>query len=249
MGDNAAFIEKMVAEGYDDIDEYIKALSEGLTSLKGQESDTWIQGLITKSLAEAAGKVNDLKAELKGLEEQLVEDKKAADEAAQALHEAKFGTEDFQSGLDGLINYERPLESINKQLENLKENLTDVSNVEEASTVMNQVADLYEDKMATLQAEGKAIGQSLANIRQELLANYSDYISFDESGLAKVDFSYEDMYDSDIIKTDGLEKLIEKYNSTYDMALDKEQEYLDAQKEFDKLKSEARDKYIAMEQM
>lgn len=93
-----------------------------------------------------------------------------------------------------------------------------------------------------------AIGQSLANIRQELLANYSDYISFDESGLAKVDFSYEDMYDSDIIKTDGLEKLIEKYNSTYDMALDKEQEYLNAQKEFDKLKSEARDKYIAMEQ-
>lgn len=250
LGDNAAFIEKMVAEGYDDIDEYVKALSEGLTSLKGQESDTWIQGLINlqESSAEAAGKVNDLKAELEGLEEQLVEDKKAADEAAQALHEAKFGTEDFQSGLDGLINYERPLELINKQLENLKENLTDVSNVEEASTVMNQVADLYEDKMATLQAEGKAIGQSLANIRQELLANYSDYISFDENGLAKVDFSYEDMYDSDIIKTDGLEKLIEEYNSTYDMALDKEQEYLDAQKEFDKLKSEARDKYIAMEQ-
>ena len=250
LGDNAAFIEKMVAEGYDDIDEYVKALSEGLTSLKGQESDTWIQGLINlqESSAEAAGKVNDLKAELKGLEEQLVEDKKAADEAAQALHEAKFGTEDFQSGLDGLINYERPLELINKQLENLKENLTDVSNVEEASAVMNQVADLYEDKMATLQAEGKAIGQSLANIRQELSANYSDYISFDENGLAKVDFSYEDMYDSDIIKTDGLEKLIEEYNSTYDMALDKEQEYLDAQKEFDKLKSEARDKYIAMEQ-
>lgn len=250
LGNNAAFIEKMVAEGYDDIDEYVKALSEGLTSLKGQESDTWIQGLINlqESSAEAAGKVNDLKAELKGLEEQLVEDKKAADEAAQALHEAKFGTEDFQSGLDGLINYEHPLELINKQLENLKENLTDVSNVEEASTVMNQVADLYEDKMATLQAEGEAIGQSLANIRQELLANYSDYVSFDENGLAKVDFSYEDMYDSDIIKTDGLEKLIEKYNSTYDMALDKEQEYLDAQKEFDKLKSEARDKYIAMEQ-
>ena len=250
LGDNAAFIEKMVAEGYVDIDEYIKALSEGLTSLEGQESDTWIQGLINlqESSAEAAGKVNDLKAELEGLEEQLVEDKKAVDEAAQALHEAKFGTEDFQSGLDGLINYERPLELINKQLENLKENLTDVSNVEEASAVMNQVADLYEDKMATLQAEGKAIGQSLANIRQELLANYSDYISFDENGLAKVDFSYEDMYDSDIIKTDGLEKLIEEYNSTYDMALDKEQEYLDAQKEFDKLKSEARDKYIAMEQ-
>ena len=250
LGDKAAFTEKMVAEGYDNINEYIKALSEGLTSLKGQESDTWIQGLINlqESSAEAAGKVNDLKAELKGLEEQLVEDKKAVDEAAQALHEAKFGTEDFQSGLDGLINYERPLGLINKQLENLKENLTDVSNVEEASTVMNQVADLYENKMATLQAEGKAIGQSLANIRQELLANYSDYISFDENGLAKVDFSYEDMHDNDIIKTDGLEKLIGEYNSTYDMALDKEQEYLNAQKEFDKLKSEARDKYIAMEQ-
>ena len=244
------YIETIVAAGYTTEKEYIKALQEGTSALENMEPDTWIQGLINlqEASGEAAEKVNDLKDELADLEEQLIEDKEAVDEAAQALHEAKFGTEDFQSGLDGLINYERPLELINKQLENLKENLTDVSDIEEASAAMNQVADLYEDKMATLQAESKVIDQSLANIRQELLANYSNYISFDENGLAKVDFSYEDMRDSDIIKTDGLEKLIEEYNSTYDMALDKEQEYLDAQKEFDKLKSEARDKYITMEQ-
>ena len=244
------YIEAIVSAGYTTEKEYIKALQEGTAALENMEPDTWIQGLISlqEASSEAAEKVNDLKDELADLEEQLIEDKEAIDEAAQALHEAKFGTEDFQSGLDGLINYERPLELINKQLENLKENLTDVSNIEEASAAMNQVADLYEDKMATLQAESKVIDQSLANIRQELLANYSKYISFDENGLAKVDFSYEDMRDSDIIKTDGLEKLIEEYNSTYDMALDKEQEYLDAQKEFDKLKSEARDKYITMEQ-
>ena len=68
------------------------------------------------------------------------------------------------------------------------------------------------------------------DILDELKINWNSAIwwniSFDENGLAKVDFSYEDMYDSDIIKTDGLEKLIEEYNSTYDMALDKEQEYL-----------------------
>lgn len=244
------YIEAIVSAGYTTEKEYIKALQEGTAALENMEPDTWIQGLINlqEASSEAAEKVNDLKDELADLEEQLIEDKEAVDEAAQALHEAKFGTEDFQSGLDGLINYERPLELINKQLENLKENLTDVSDIEEASAAMNQVADLYEDKMATLQAESKVIDQSLANIRQELLANYSNYISFDENGLAKVDFSYEDMRDSDIIKSDGLEKLIEEYNSTYDMALDKEQEYLDAQKEFNKLKSEARDKYITMEQ-
>ena len=249
FGDKANFVETMVQQGYTSIEEFTKALQEGKVELSSMEADTWIQGLINlqEASSEAAEKVNDLKDELADLEEQLIEDKEAVDEAAQALHEAKFGTEDFQSGLDGLINYERPLELINKQLENLKENLTDVSDIEEASAAMNQVADLYEDKMATLQAESKVIDQSLANIRQELLANYSNYISFDENGLAKVDFSYEDMRDSDIIKTDGLEKLIEEYNSTYDMALDKEQEYLDAQKEFDKLKSEARDKYITME--
>lgn len=244
------YIEAIVAAGYTTEKEYIKALQEGTAALENMEPDTWIQGLINlqEASSEAAEKVNDLKDELADLEEQLIEDKEAVDEAAQALHEAKFGTEDFQSGLDGLINYERPLELINKQLENLKENLTDVFSVEDASTAMNQIAGLYEDKMATLQAEGKVIDQSLANIRQELLANYGNYISFDENGLAKVDFSYEDMQNSDIIKTDGLEKLIEEYNSTYDMALDKEQEYLDAQKEFDELKSEARDKYITMEQ-
>lgn len=250
FGDKANFVETMVQQGYTSIEEFTKALQEGKVELSSMEADTWIQGLVNlqEASSEAAEKVNDLKDELADLEEQLIEDKEAVDEAAQALHEAKFGTEDFQSGLDGLINYERPLELINKQLENLKENLTDVPDIEEASAAMNQVADLYEDKMATLQAESKVIDQSLANIRQELLANYSNYISFDENGLAKIDFSYEDMRDSDIIKTDGLEKLIEEYNSTYDMALDKEQEYLDAQKEFDKLKSEARDKYITMEQ-
>ena len=244
------YIEAIVTAGYTTEEEYIKALQEGTVALEDMEPDTWIQGLINlqKASKEAAEKVNDLKDELVDLKEQLIEDKKAVDEAAQALHEAKFGTEDFQSGLDGLINYDRPLELINKQLENLKENLTDVSNIEDASSVMNQIVGLYEDKMVTLQAEGKVINQSLANLRQELLANYSDYISFDENGLAKVDFSYEDMQDNDIIKTDGLEKLIEEYNSTYDMALDKEQEYLNAQKEFDELKSEARDKYITMEQ-
>lgn len=250
MGADAAFIEKMVSEGYDNLDEYIIAIKEGLVSLESQEAETWIQGLVSlqKASIEAQEKVNDLKEELADLEEQLIEDQKAVDEAAQALHEAKFGTEDFQSGLDGLINYERPLELINKQLENLKENLTDVSTVEDASAAMNQIAGLYKDKIATLQAEGKVIDQSLANIRQELLSNYGEYISFDENGIANVDFSYENMQDSDIIKTEGLEKLIEEYNSTYDMALDKEQEYLDAQKEFDELKSEARDKYITMEQ-
>ena len=248
--ENIDLIISIAEAGYQSIDEYIKALKEGNAELSNMKPDVWIQGLINLQEAsiEAQEKVNDLKDELADLEEQLIEEQEAIDEAAQALHEAKFGTEDFQSGLDGLINYERPLGLINKQLENLKENLTDVSNVEDASAAMNQIAGLYEDKMATLQAEGKVIDQSLANIRQELLANYSNYISFDENGLAKVDFSYEDMQDSDVIKTDGLEKLIEEYNSTYDMALDKEQEYLDAQKEFDELKSEARDKYIAMEQ-
>lgn len=244
------YIEVIVAAGYSTEEEYIQALQEGAAALKNMEPDTWIQGLVNlrEASVDAQEEVKNLKDELTDLNEQLIEDQKAADEAAQALHEAKFGTEDFQSGLDGLINYERPLELVNKQLENLKENLTDVSNVEDASAAMDQVADLYEDKMAILQAEGKVIDQSLANIRQELLANYGNYISFDENGVAKVDFSYEDMQDSDIIKTDGLEKLIEEYNSTYDMALDKEQEYFDAQKEFDELKSEARDKYITMEQ-
>lgn len=250
LGEDAAFVETMVQQGYTSVEEFISALREGKMELSSIEADTWIQGLVNlrEAFADAQEEVKNLKDELTDLNEQLIEDKEAVNEAAQTLHEAKFGTEDFQSGLDGLINYERSLELINKQLENLKENLTDVSNVEDASATMNQVVDLYEDKMATLQAEGKVIDQSLANIRQELLTNYSDYISFDENGLAKIDFSYEDMQDSDIIKTDGLEKLIEEYNSTYDMALDKEQEYLNAQKEFDELKSEARDKYITMEQ-
>ena len=105
------YIEAIVAAGYTTEKEYVKALQEGTAALENMEPDTWIQGLINLQEAsiEAAEKVNDLKDELADLEEQLIEDKEAVDEAAQALHEAKFGTEDFQSGLDGLINYERPL--------------------------------------------------------------------------------------------------------------------------------------------
>lgn len=244
------YIETIVAAGYATEEEYIKALQEGTSTLQNMEPKVWIQGLVNLQEAsiDAAEKVNDLKKELADLNEQLIEDQKAVNEAAQALHEAKHGTEDFQSGLDGLINYERPLELINKQLENLKKNLNDVSNVDEAGEAIKQITGLYEDKMSTLQAESKVIDQSLANIRQELLDNYGNYVSFDDNGIMSVDFSYQDIDDSDIIKTEGLEALIEEYNSTYDMALDKEQEYLDAQKEFDELKSEARDKYISMEQ-
>lgn len=209
-----------------------------------------IQSIVSLSTALMSAKesTEDLKEELEDLQKQLTEDQEALNEAAQALHEAQYGTEDFQGKLDGLINYERPLSLINKQLENLKENLTNISDIEDAKYALGQITSLYENKIATLSAENRTINQSLSNIRNELISNYGNYISFDENGVALIDFSYLDMNNSDIIKTEGFESLYEQYNSYYDMVLDKEKEIANVQNEFNELKSEARNKYINMEQ-
>lgn len=242
--------DEEIREQEDIVNSLIQKLKELTPAYNEALRSFQIQSIVSLSTAfmNAKESVEDLKEELEDLQEQLTEDQEALNEAAQALHEAQYGTEDFQSKLDGLINYERPLSLINKQLENLKENLTNISDIEDAKYALGQITSLYENKIATLSAENRTINQSLSNIRNELISNYGNYISFDENGVALIDFSYLDMNNSDIIKTEGFESLYEQYNSYYDMVLEKEKEITNVQNEFNELKSEARNKYINMEQ-
>lgn len=240
-----------------ELETLLTGISSATSSLKEQLSFQDMSDVlaIKEAILEFTEKIEENEEAIKDAKDTYVEaNEKLEDleqsyyDAEKAANEAKYGIEDFQSGLDGLLNYENPLKLINNQIEKLKDNLNDVSSVKDARNSLKQITGLYEDKMATIQAESRVIDQSLANIRQELLSNYSDYVSFDENGILKLDYSYQDMKDSDIIKSEGFESLIEEYGSTYDMAMDKEQEYIDAQNEFNELKSEARDKYITMEQ-
>lgn len=231
-------------------DEYLNNQEQINAELRAGDSEAYIQHLetIASAIAEMEESVNDLEEELADLNEQLIEDQEAVNEAEQALHEAKYGTEDFQSGLDGLINYERPLERINSEIERTKELLTEVSDIESAGDSLEKLRGLYENKLSTIQAESNVIDDSLANIQETILANYGQYIDgFDEYGNPIVNFAYQDAQMSDILKTEGYEELINQYNEYLDKKYELQDEELAAEKEWQEMISEARDEQIAME--
>lgn len=245
------YIATIVAAGYATEEEYIKAIEDGTEALKDMRPDIYIQGLVnlTEAMSNAQDEIEDLKDELEDLNEQLVEDQKAVDEAYKTWQEAIHGTEDYQSSLDGLLNYERRLESFNNKLEDTKEALSDVSNINDAKNLLEQTTSLYEGKLGTLKAESKVINQSLENLDKEIMTNYANSVSLDEFGNMNVDISALESADmSDILKDDGFTQLLEKRNEMYDKARETDQEYLDTVKEWEEQYKTARESEIKMEE-
>jgi hypothetical protein len=237
--------------GYSTQEEFIKALQEGTAAMEAMEPDVWIQGLVSmqEASAEVEEEINDLKDELDDLDKQLADDKKAVDETYKTWQEAIHGTEDYQSSLDGLLNYERRLESFNNKLEDTKEALSDISNINDAKNLLEQTTSLYEGKLGTLKAESKVINQSLENLDKEIMATYANFVSLDEFGNMNVDISALESADmSDILKDDGFTQLLEKRNEMYDKARETDQAYLDTVKEWEEQYKAARESEIKMEE-
>lgn len=235
----------------DDWQTFIKNLKEVNNELKNQESEVYIQSLhtITDAYEEASDAVEDLKDKLTDLQDQEKKDKKSKDEAYKAWQEAIHGTKDYQSSLDGLLNYERRLESFNNKLEDTKEALSDISNINDAKNLLEQTTSLYEGKLGTLKAESKIINQSLENLDKEIMTNYANFVSLDDFGNMNVDISALESADmSDILKDDGFTQLLEKRNEMYDKARETDQAYLDTVKEWEEQYKTARESEIKMEE-
>ena len=76
--------------------------------------------MLNEEFSQAKDTVKDLKEELEDLNKTLEENKESVRDAEQAVREAYHGTELYESGLDGLINYAQKLEATNNAIEDLK---------------------------------------------------------------------------------------------------------------------------------
>lgn len=235
--------------GYSTQEEFIKALEEGILAMENMEPDVWVQGLVSISEAsvQAEEKAEDLKEELGNLNEQLEEDKEALNEAEDALRQAMHGSDDFQSSLDGLVNYTEKIERLDKAIEKTKESLEDVSNIDEAKGLLNQLNDQYKDKTVTIGAENLAIDAALSNLQSTLTQNYGDYISFDAEGNPLIDFAYMQMDANDEIR-----KAFEEEYNLYNEYRDKKEENLDKLEEIEKEREQQRkeslEKFVSIQE-
>ena len=227
--------------GYSTQEEFIKALEEGTLAMENMEPDVWVQGLvsISEAVADADEKIEDLNEELEDLNKQLEEDKAALAEAEDELRQAIHGSDDFQSSLDGLVNYTEKIERLDKAIEKTKEALEDVSDVDEAKGLMAQLNEQYDSKTISLGAENMAIDAALENLRSTLTENYGDYISFDEEGNPLIDFAYMTMDANDEIR-----KAFEEEYNLYNEYRDKQINNLDAIAEIEKAKQEQREQAL-----
>ena len=205
------------------------------------EPDVWVQGLvsISEAVTDADEKIEDLNEELEDLNKQLEEDKAALAEAEDELRQAIHGSDDFQSSLDGLVNYTEKIERLDKAIEKTKEALEDVSDVDEAKGLMAQLNEQYDSKTISLGAENMAIDAALENLRSTLTENYGDYISFDEEGNPLIDFAYMTMDANDEIR-----KAFEEEYNLYNEYRDKQIDNLDAIAEIEKAKQEQREQAL-----
>lgn len=241
FGNKIDFINKMVDEGYTSLISYAQALKDGKIALSEMEPETWIQGLvsITEAVADAEEEVEDLNEELEDLNKQLEEDKAALAEVEDELRQAIHGSDDFQSSLDGLVNYTEKIERLDKAIEKTKEALEDVSDVDETKGLMAQLNEQYDNKTISLGAENMAIDAALENLRSTLTENYGDYISFDEEGNPLIDFAYMTMDANDEIR-----KAFEEEYNLYNEYRDKQIDNLDTIAEIAKAKQEQKEQAL-----
>lgn len=243
------YILAIKGAGYSTQEEFIKALEEGTLAMENMEPDIWVQGLLSISEAsvQAEEKTEDLKEELENLNKQLEEDKEALNEVEDALRQVIHGSDDFQSSLDGLVNYTEKIERLDKAIEKIKESLEDISNIDEAKGLLNQLNDQYKDKTVTIGAENLAIDAALSNLQSTLTQNYGDYISFDAEGNPLIDFAYMQMDANDEIR-----KAFEEEYNLYNEYRDKKEENLDKLEEIEKEREQQRkeslEKFVSIQE-
>lgn len=236
------FINFITTEGYTSIQDYSQALEEGRIELNKMTPDVWIESLVAMSemISSTEEEIEKLRETYEKLTETQKENLLALEDAEKKLNEAKNGTANYRSTLDSLINYTNKLARLNDSLSTTKERLEDVSNISEAQGLLEQLGITSGNKKATLGAENLAINEGLQNLRNSLLNNYGDYISFDASGLANLDFGYEEL----LRENDNLKKNLEDEFSKYTELYEKRESNLKEIAEVDKELEELHEKYL-----
>ena len=234
-------------KGYKTIEEYISDLEAGNAALNQLSDGAYLDALVSlnEEFSQAKDTVKDLKEELEDLNKTLEENKESVRDAEQAVREAYHGTELYESGLDGLINYAQKLEATNNAIEDLKENLEDVGNAAEAGNIYNKLNQNYNKKSGILSAENVVLDDAMRNLRETIEREYGQYATFIGDEL-NIDFAYLHMDNNDELKK-AFEKEAQLYQDYQKQKHDNNKEIKKLEKEREDIQKEARDKYIKVE--
>lgn len=247
-------IQTISESGYNSYEEYIQAIIDGTTELESLEPKVYIQTLVAmeehykdlsentkeleEDLSDLQDELADLQDELADLNNELLENQEAINDAYKAWQEAIHGTTDYQSSIDGLINYNNLLEQTERNLNKIKDSFKDIQSVNEGLFGIQQLKNITEQQLGQLGAEKQVIDNAMNNVYQTLANNYGAYTKFDQNGMLIFDFSIETADMPDAMK-DNYQTLIEQYNDFVEQKqdiADKEdsanQTFLDMQKEF-----------------
>ena len=181
------------------------------STLKASRPEIYIASLvnISEALQATADKTKELKDKVEELNKEYEKNKEALQDAEEALHKAIHGDEFYKSGLDGLINYNNELKNTNDLIDDIKDGLEDVDNVQDSTNMFNQLSEGYDKRVGNLYAQNAVIDKSLANIKDTLLSKYGDFVKFDGENMV-IDFSYKTMDGNDEYK-----KTFEQLTKTY----------------------------------
>lgn len=242
-------LRQAVEQNITTMEEFKQKIAEANEELQKVYIDQWIGGLIQlqENYNNTKEEIDELKESLNDLNEELEENKKQIEEADKAYQEAVHGTDSYRSSLDGLINYERKLKSLNDELERTSKALNKSESVDQAKELLKQTTALTENKIAVLGAEKIALEGKKNNIEQMLLNQFGDYLKINEDGIIEVNFAFEQMDDSDIMK-DLISDQLDEYYSTIDEYQDKDKEIIEEQEKNDEAFKASRDKRIEIEE-
>lgn len=181
------------------------------STLRSSRPEVYIASLvnISEALQATADKTKELKDKVEELNKEYEKNKEALQDAEEALHKAVHGDEFYKSGLDGLINYNNELKNTNDLIDDIKDGLEDVDNVQDSTDMFNQLSEGYDKRVGNLYAQNAVIDKSLANIKDTLLSKYGDFVKFDGENMV-IDFSYKTMDGNDEYK-----KTFEQLTKTY----------------------------------
>ena len=240
-------IELAARNGAENIADFTQKAREYKSELLGKQEQVYIQSLISlkEAYEETTNKVQELKDKIKELNETLEKNKETLDEAVQKLYEAQHGTELFQSSLDGLTNYNSKLTQTNNIIEDLKDNLEDIDNIDSGKDVLSSLSSAYDSKTANYSAQNVVINDALNNLKSTMLDKYGDFIKF-EGDNPLVDFSYLNMDANDEIRK-AFEKEYQEYENYLNKRRTNNKEIKNLNKERENFEKDSLKDYVSIQ--
>lgn len=194
--------------------------------------------------AESTSKAQQKAEKYKEALEKIADAEKDVVEKQKELNEAMYGTENRQSSLDPLSNYETALDRIQKKIQKASDSLNDLSETDNVSELIDQYISGSHEEAVMKQAENSVIRDSIKNYREILDKEFAGlyYQAGDRLG---VNFDALKGMPDDL--QEYAEGLVSKINELYDQIDDNNDDLLAREKEFLELRKKALDDYVSLE--